>query len=184
MAPSSSKVYPQLGDKRSATWSGSFLLQILPSYGSQKSTTSVKFDSQKVCYLGVAPSSSKFYPRVALKRSATLEWHLWCHSFSIFYPRVAHKKRSATLEWPLPLLNFTLRPLGGSQKRYLGTTSKIYRRAPRNQDLLRLDTVKGLLQCFTGCGPRDQGPREQGTKTKGPKDRHLNSKAAIISHGF
>ena len=31
---------------------------------------------QKVCYIGTAPSSSKFYPRMAQKRSVTLEWFL------------------------------------------------------------------------------------------------------------
>ena len=32
--------------------------------------------TQACCYIGMTPSSSKFYPGVAHKRSAMLEWHL------------------------------------------------------------------------------------------------------------
>ena len=69
---------------------GTFLLQILPSRG-----------SQEVCYLGTAPSCSKIYPRVAHKKYA-LVWHL---------PPLDYT-RYATLEWHLPALNLTPR---GSQ---------------------------------------------------------------------
>ena len=44
---------------------GTFLLYILPSGSSQKS-----------CTVGMAPSSCKFYTRVAHKSHAPLEWHL------------------------------------------------------------------------------------------------------------
>ena len=46
-------------------WNCTLLLKILPPRG-----------SQKVCYLGMAPSCSKFKPRVACKRYATLAWEL------------------------------------------------------------------------------------------------------------
>ena len=48
---------------------------------------------------------SKFHPRVAYTRYATLKWHL-PDSCSKLYPRVAHK-RYAALEWHLPALNVT-----------------------------------------------------------------------------
>ena len=80
----------------------------------------------------MAPSSSKFYLRVAHKRPAMLEWHfpllnsniaikkkrsalLECPSFSTFCPKVAQK---VCYEWHLPRLNFSS---GASQKVcYLG----------------------------------------------------------------
>ena len=101
--------------------------------GSQNHKTRPVDGSQKVCYVGMAPSSSKVY---ADNRSAPVNFALaWLTKGllrwnSKFYPRVAHKtkacyvvmatssskfqprkanKRSATLEWLLPLQNFALR---------------------------------------------------------------------------
>ena len=82
---------------------------------SQKVYYSSNFFSEKVCCLGVAPSSSKFYPRVAHKRCATLEKHLPSPNST---PGLLTKQRPATLEWQLLPLNFALARLTKSLLRW------------------------------------------------------------------
>ena len=96
-APSSSTLYPCVAHTRSALLEWPFHLYILHWHLPPLNVSSGA--SQKVCYLGMAPSSSKCHNQVAHKWAAVLNGSYLLFKF---YPQVAHK-RSATLEWVLAL---------------------------------------------------------------------------------
>ena len=116
-------------------WNGSFLFKILPSGG-----------SQKVCYLGMALSSSKFYRQGgSQKRSAT-----------------SGDKRSATVLHRM-YDQISKSPLTRLASKRPGRKTK----GPEDQ------RTRGPREQRTK-GPEDQGtkgPGDEGTRTKGPKDQ-------------
>ena len=154
--------------------------------------------SQKVCYVGMAPSSSKV---CADNRSAPVNFALaWLTKGllrwnSKFYPRVATKQRPATLEWQLLPLSFNLArltkslqrwngflfkilPSGGSQKVcYLGvalSSSKFYRQGGSQK---RCATCGGKRSATVLHRMYDQIPKSPLTRlaskvqTQGPEDQ-------------
>ena len=105
----------------------------------------------------MAPSSSsKFYPQVADKRFATLEWHLLHSNFTV---RVAHKKGLLRL-----VIKGLLQCFRGCMTRSPNHLERVLPRKCRPKD------PKTRTKDQRMRGPRDQrtGPEDQGTR--GPKD--------------
>ena len=127
----------------------------------------------KACYVGMAPSSSKFCPPVADKRFATLEWHLLRSNFTV---RVAHKKGLLRL-----VIRGLLQCFTGCMTRFPNHLELVLPRKCRPKD------PKTRTKDQRTKGPEDQGtrgPRDQGTRgprdqrTKGPEDQGTRTKGA------
>ena len=118
------------------------------------------------CYVGMATSSSKFKPRKANKRFATLEWRLLRLNFTV---RVAHKKGLLRL-----LIKSLLQCVTGCMtRRFPNHLERVLPRKYRPKD------PKTRKKDQRTKGPGDQGtrgPRQRDQRTKRPGNQQTRTK--------